>query len=106
MDDSVSIIDYLVEVAAFFAHESCGKCTPCRIGTLRVLEMLKKFQNKTAIPGDVERFEAMLTHITQLSACGLGQSSSIAIFSAMEAFPAEFEDIVDTTCKEVQEVMW
>ncbi|HLQ40410.1 MAG TPA: NADH-ubiquinone oxidoreductase-F iron-sulfur binding region domain-containing protein [Tetragenococcus sp.] len=106
MDESVSMIDYLVEVAAFFAHESCGKCTPCRIGTLRVLEMLQKFQQKAGIPGDKERFDAMLTHITQLSACGLGQSASVAIFSGMKACPEEFEDVIDTREKEVQEVMW
>ena len=106
MDDSVSIIDYLTQVAAFFAHESCGKCTPCRIGTLRILEMLEKFQQGMGMPGDIERFHAMLTHVTQLSACGLGQSASTAIFSAMQAFPEEFEQVIDTKAEKVQEVMW
>jgi len=106
MDDSVSIIDYLTQVAAFFTHESCGKCTPCRIGTLRILEMLEKFQQGRGMPGDMQRFHAMLTHVTQLSACGLGQSASTAIFSAMQAFPEEFEQVIDTKGEKVQEVMW
>ncbi len=106
MDDSVSIIDYLTQVAAFFTHESCGKCTPCRIGTLRILEMLEKFQQGMGMPGDMQRFNAMLTHVTQLSACGLGQSASTAIFSAMQAFPKEFEQVIDTKAEKVQEVMW
>lgn len=91
VDDSVSIIDYLVNVAEFFAHESCGKCTPCRVGTTRLLELLKKFQRNQAESGDIERMTDMLTHITNLSACGLGQSVSVSMRSGLKGFREEFE---------------
>ena len=70
MDDSVNVVDYLVHVAAFFAHESCGKCTPCRLGTTRILELLSKFNRNEATASDLQRLEKMLTHVTRLSACG------------------------------------
>lgn len=104
MDESVSMLDYLVEVARFFAHESCGKCTPCRLGTTRVLEMLQKFQRHEGMLGDKQKFEAMVAHITQLSACGLGQSESISINSGMEAFPKDFDNIITPT-KHAREVV-
>lgn len=106
MDDSVSIIDYLNSVAAFFAHESCGKCTPCRIGTLRILEALEKFQKKEAVPGDLEVFESMLTHVTQLSACGLGQSVATSMVSSLKLFPEEFELAINRQTAEQKEVLW
>ncbi|WP_430602033.1 NADH-quinone oxidoreductase subunit F [Enterococcus sp. DIV0724b] len=91
MDDQVSIVDYLVNVAAFFAHESCGKCTPCRLGTTRILELLTKFNTQTAVSGDLERLRKMLTHVTNLSACGLGQSVANPMRSGLTYFPKEFE---------------
>ena len=106
LDDSVNLIDYLVSVAQFFAHESCGKCTPCRIGSLRIVEMLETFKAQAAAPGDVERFEHLLTHVTQLSACGLGQSIATAMVSAMKDFPEEFQGVVDQAIPERQEAAW
>jgi len=106
MDDSVSIIDYLTVVAEFFAHESCGKCTPCRIGTMRILELMEKFQRKEAIPGDLEIFETMLTHVTELAACGRGQSVSVSMFSGLRLFPEEFEVAINRQTAEQKEVIW
>ncbi|MGK0551428.1 complex I 51 kDa subunit family protein [Enterococcus faecalis] len=90
MDDSVNVVDYLVHVAAFFAHESCGKCTPCRLGTTRIYELLQQFNQETATPDDLPRLEAMLNHVTNLSACGLGQSVGNPIKSGLRLFPEEF----------------
>ena len=106
MDDSVNMVDYLTSVAAFFAHESCGKCTPCRIGTLRILEMLQTFQRKDAVPGDLEVFETMLTHVTQLSACGLGQSVANSMKSGLKLFPEDFEQATNWALPKRQEVSW
>ncbi|MCH4170732.1 MAG: NADH-quinone oxidoreductase subunit F [Lactobacillus sp.] len=106
MDDSVGIVDYLTSVANFFAHESCGKCTPCRIGTLRILELLEKFQQKAGIPGDLAVFENMVTHVTQLSACGLGQSVGKPMLSGYELFPEEFKQAINWQTVERKEVAW
>lgn len=91
MDDQVNVVDYLVNVAAFFAHESCGKCTPCRLGTTRILEELEKFNRGEACEEDLERFEKMVMHVTNLSACGLGQSICHPMKSGLTHFPEEFE---------------
>ena len=91
MDDSVNVVDYIASVIEFFVHESCGKCTPCRLGTTRLLEMIHAFQRHKGKPGDLERMEKMLEHITYLSACGLGQSVSVSVNSALEGYRDEFE---------------
>lgn len=91
MDDQVNMVDYLVQVAAFFAHESCGKCTPCRLGTTRILESLQKINHRRAEKQELEKLKKMLTHVTNLSACGLGQSVAIPIRSGLRYFPEEFE---------------
>ncbi|MDL2253948.1 NADH-quinone oxidoreductase subunit F [Ruminococcaceae bacterium OttesenSCG-928-I18] len=83
MDDSVNVVDYLENVMGFFVHESCGKCTPCRLGTLRLRELLQRFQKGYAKAEDMQRLESMLTHITNLSACGLGQSVSVSVKSGL-----------------------
>jgi len=75
----------------FFVHESCGKCTPCRLGTTRLLELLQNLQRRKGRPGDLERLEKMLEHITYLSACGLGQSVSVSVNSALAGYRDEFE---------------
>lgn len=106
MDDQVSIVDYLVQVAAFFAHESCGKCTPCRLGTTRILELLNKFNEKRAEAGDLERLEHMLTHVTNLSACGLGQSVANPMRSGLAYFAEEFEAGIRETAAPIKGGLW
>ncbi|MBP2100349.1 complex I 51 kDa subunit family protein [Enterococcus rivorum] len=106
MDDQVSVVDYLVNVAAFFAHESCGKCTPCRLGTTRILEELVKFQEGRASEEDLERFEKMVTHVTNLSACGLGQSICNPMMSGLTHFPEEFRAGINQEAMEMQGGTW
>ncbi len=91
MDDSVSVVEYAREVMRFFVHESCGKCTPCRLGTQRVFELLDDFVNKKAKPGDIARLEDMLKNIRNLSQCGLGQSADKAVMTALKGAREEFE---------------
>lgn len=90
MDDSVDIIDYLENVMAFFVHESCGKCTPCRLGTTRMLEVLGRMKNGRAKEDDFIRFEKGLEMMTNLSLCGLGQSVSVSMRSAIKNRPDSF----------------
>lgn len=91
MDTSVNAVDYIASVMEFFVHESCGKCTPCRLGTTRLLELLRQLQLRNGKPGDMERLENMLEQITSLSACGLGQSVSVSVRSALAGCRDEFE---------------
>jgi len=94
MDDSVSLVEYAQKVMAFFVHESCGKCTPCRVGTMRLLELLDKFVAGSAKPGDIEVLEKMLGQVMELSACGLGQTAGVAVRSALQYGRQEFEERV------------
>lgn len=96
MDDTVSVVEYCREVMRFFVHESCGKCTPCRLGTQRALELLEDFVEKRAKPGDIEKLETLLQNIRNLSQCGLGQSADTAIKTALKAARKEFEDCIVT----------
>lgn len=91
LDDTVSIVDYIESVLAFFVHESCGKCTPCRLGTTRLLELVQRLQSKRGKADDMERLEKTLEHITNLSACGLGQSVSVSVRSALAKRRTDFE---------------
>lgn len=91
MDESVSVVEYCREVMRFFVHESCGKCTPCRLGTTRALELLERFAACEAQEGDIERLEQILINIRNLSQCGLGQSADTAVMSAIKGARHEFE---------------
>lgn len=94
MDESVSLIDYLKHVVRFFVHESCGKCTPCRIGTTRLYELLEKFTNGEAEQGDIEKLEYLIDNISTLAACGLGQSVNKAIGACLKYRRNEFEALI------------
>lgn len=91
MDESVDIVDYIENVMSFFVHESCGKCTPCRLGTTRMLEVLGRINKGRAKADDLERFEQGLDHITNLSLCGLGQSVSVSMRCALKYRPEAFK---------------
>jgi NADH-quinone oxidoreductase subunit F len=91
MNETVCLVDYCRKVMEFFVHESCGKCTPCRIGTQRALELLTAMCNGQGKPGDVERLENMVHQISKLSACGLGQAVNKALDSCLKHRREEFE---------------
>ena len=89
-DQSVSPVAFLRELLRFFAVESCGKCTPCRVGTWRSLEILERMASGQGQPGDVEELKALSEHMLNASFCGLGQSVPIPMNSCMTHFEAEF----------------
>lgn len=94
MDESVSIVEYMQSVFEFFVHESCGKCTPCRLGTTRILELLTAFLEGRAKEGDVERLETMSNQVSALSACGLGQSVNKALNCCLRHRREQFEALI------------
>lgn len=94
MDDSVNLVEYLQKVAEFFAYESCGKCTPCRLGVHKLHRMLTDFVEGRAKPGDVDALEAVADHIAMLSACGLGQAVDKALKPCLHRRRADFEALI------------
>ncbi len=80
----------LMSLAHFFAHESCGKCFPCRLGTQRQLDLLTRIFNGEGSKEDLETLEDVGFTMTETSLCGLGQTAAIAILSAKEKWPELF----------------
>ncbi len=89
-DQSVSVVAFLRELLHFFTIESCGKCTPCRIGTYQSLQILKRLANGAGRSGDVHQLKQLAEVMQIASFCGLGQSVAIPIKSALANFSAQF----------------
>ncbi|MCE5186824.1 MAG: NADH-quinone oxidoreductase subunit NuoF [Planctomycetaceae bacterium] len=86
----------MVGLAKFFIEftqdESCGKCTPCREGTKRMLEILTRITRGEGRPGDIEKLERLGGMIKKSSLCGLGQSAPNPVLSTIKNFRAEYEE--------------
>lgn len=95
--------DCMVDIAKFFleftVEESCGKCTPCRIGTKRMLEILEKITKGQATMADLDKLEELCYYIKANSACALGQTAPNPVLSTLQYFRDEYvAHIVDKTC--------
>jgi NADH-quinone oxidoreductase subunit F/NAD(P)H dehydrogenase (quinone)/NADP-reducing hydrogenase subunit HndC len=91
MDERSCMVDMARFFMDFIQDESCGKCTPCREGTFRMLEILEKICAGKGEPKDITDLED-LSHVIHLSAlCGLGQTAANPVLSALKYFRAEFE---------------
>ncbi len=77
-------------IAEFFVHESCGKCTPCREGNFRALQILNRIVEKKTGQEDISALEDLANFINKTSLCGLGQASNNHIKTALEYFRDEF----------------
>jgi len=91
IDDSHSMVDIVAGIAHFFNHESCGKCVPCREGTYRVAQIMDKFAAGRGSRADLEQIKKLAELMNNSCFCPLGQSATLAITSAMELFPEDFE---------------
>ncbi len=92
------IIDSLIVIAEFFHHESCGKCTPCRVGTYELLKILKKFQEGKATKKDLDYLKYLGKNIPIGSICGLGFSAPNALMDALRKFEDEFTSHINGIC--------
>jgi NADH-quinone oxidoreductase subunit F len=90
-NQSRDVRDVLLRLARFFAHESCGKCYPCQLGTQRQVEILERFAAGRAQPGDRERLSDVGWTMSDASLCGLGQTAAWAVQSAMKLWPELFD---------------
>ena len=97
----------MVEVARFFMsftqRESCGKCTPCREGTKRMLEILERIVNGQGKLEDLDTLEELAKMIQTMALCGLGKSAPLPVLSTLATFKDEYiEHIVDKKCRAKQ----
>ena len=100
MDDTKCMVNLSKFYLEFTVSESCGKCTPCRIGTKRMLEILTKLCEGKGEESDIEKLEVLAKNIINSSVCGLGQSAPNPVISTLKYFREEFmEHAVDKNCK-------
>ncbi len=99
MDDSSCMPDVAKFFMEFCMDESCGKCVPCRVGTVQLHRMLEHITNGSAIPEDMVRLEELCTMMKETSLCGLGQSAPNPLLSTLQYFREEYEaHINDRKC--------
>ena len=94
MDEDASIVEMLFSVLKFFAHESCGQCSPCRIGTRQLLTIFYNIRAGLGEEGDIEKLLKISETMFNTSLCPLGQSLIMPVKSAIENFRGEFEALI------------
>ena len=99
LDEDNCMVDIAKFYLGFTVSESCGKCTPCRIGTKRMLEILEKISEGRGELEDLDRLEELAKYIQANALCGLGQTAPNPILSTLEHFRDEYEaHIVEKRC--------
>jgi NADH:ubiquinone oxidoreductase subunit F (NADH-binding) len=91
MDEDTCMVDIARFFMEFTQEESCGKCTPCRVGTRRILEILQRICDGKGRDGDIEQLESLCKYVCTYSLCGLGQGAPMPVISAIRHFRKEFE---------------
>ena len=89
-NDARDMRDVLLRLGRFFAHESCGKCYPCQLGTQRQYEILQRLAKGQSLRGDRDRLSDVGWTMSEASLCGLGQTAAGAVQSAMRIWPEMF----------------
>ncbi len=89
-DETRDLRDVMRRLGHFFAHESCGKCYPCQLGTQRQKEILQRVALGNTLPGDIDRLQDVGWTMTDASLCGLGQTAASAVLSAIKLWPGMF----------------
>lgn len=99
MDEDNCMVDIAKFFLEFTVDESCGKCTPCRIGTKRMYEMLEKITKGQGTLEDLDKLEELCYHIKENSLCGLGQTAPNPVLSTLRFFRDEYiAHVVDKKC--------
>jgi len=98
-DEDTCMVDLARFFLQFVQNESCGKCVPCRIGTLRMLEILNRITEGKGVMEDVDTLTELATRVKELSLCGLGQTAPNPVLSTVRYFRDEYEaHIKDKKC--------
>lgn len=99
MDEDTCMVDIAKFYLEFTCDESCGKCSPCRIGTRRLLQLLEKITDGKGEEEDLVKIEELAAHMKVSCLCALGQTASNPVVSTLRYFPEEYtQHIHDKTC--------
>jgi len=91
MDDTTDFVKAAFNLVRFFAHESCGQCTPCREGGHWLETVLHRFVNGRGLQSDIEMLRRVAGEITGINLCALGDSIEPFLASVLKRFPEQFE---------------
>jgi NADH-quinone oxidoreductase subunit F len=94
IDDKTSMVKALASIARFFAHESCGQCTPCREGTGWIMRVLGRIEAGAGRPSDINLLRDLAHGMRGTALCPLAESLSVPVLSFIAKFKGEFEDAV------------
>ncbi|MEW6404446.1 MAG: NADH-quinone oxidoreductase subunit NuoF, partial [Chloroflexota bacterium] len=98
-DEDTCVVDLAKVILRFFRNECCGKCTPCRIGTLRLYEIISQISEGKAALSDLDLMQKISEAMSEVSNCGLGQTASTAMRDILKYFREEVEaHITDHVC--------
>lgn len=89
LDAETSLTEALYRHMVQAANQSCGRCTPCRVGTQRMRDLLKQIADGTASEGVFVELDSLASQVTETALCGLGQSCARALLGALRHFRAE-----------------
>ncbi|MBP3707838.1 MAG: NADH-quinone oxidoreductase subunit NuoF [Clostridia bacterium] len=99
MDDTKCMVNIAKFYLDFTVSESCGKCTPCRIGTKRMYEILQRICDGKGTEEDLDKLESLAENIKKASVCGLGQTAPNPVLSTMKYFKDEYRaHVIDHRC--------
>ncbi|MGA7934088.1 MAG: NuoF family protein [Kovacikia sp.] len=94
MDQTTSMVDVAHYFMEFCRDESCGKCIPCRVGTVQLHQLLTKIRSGQATSADLELLEELCDMVKHTSLCGLGQSAPNPVLSTLRYFPEEYSALI------------
>jgi bidirectional [NiFe] hydrogenase diaphorase subunit len=96
MDDSSCMVDVAKFFMEFCRTESCGRCTPCRVGTVHMHQLLAKITSGQATQADLDLLVSLCDVVRNTSLCGLGQTSPNPVLSTLRYFQEEYERHIDS----------
>ena len=100
VDEDTCMVDFAKFFLDFTCEESCGKCTPCRVGNTRIKEILEKITSGTAVMEDLDKLEELCEYVKGNSLCGLGQTAPNPVLATLRYFRDEYvEHIRDKKCR-------
>jgi bidirectional [NiFe] hydrogenase diaphorase subunit len=94
VDQNTNMVDLARFFVKFCMDESCGKCIPCRVGTVQMYRLLTKIREGQATSEDLERLEALCDMVKHASLCGLGQAAPNPVLSTLRYFREEYEELL------------
>jgi NADH-quinone oxidoreductase subunit F len=95
IDDRCCMVQLGIRVSQFYEHESCGKCTPCRVGTRWITQILQKLEDGRAAQADLDLLLSVCDRVLGKCLCPLGDSDAIAVLSYVDRFRDEYQAHID-----------